>query len=49
MLDYAEYAIGGNGYQGNGFSLNGYDHLNGGRVLFHKESDQELQSLAETD
>jgi len=33
MLDYAEYTIDGNGYQGNG---NGYDHLDGDWALFYK-------------
>ena len=47
MLDYAEHTIGGNGYQGNGFHPNGYDHHNGDRAVFYKESNQELQSLAE--
>ncbi len=34
MLDYAEYTIGGNGYQGNGH--NGYDHLDGDWLTYYK-------------
>ena len=33
MLDYVDYTIGGNGYQGNG---NGYDQLDGDWALFYK-------------
>ena len=33
MLNYDEYTIDGNGYQGNG---NGYDQLNGDYALFYK-------------
>jgi len=33
MLDYVDYTIGDNGYQGNG---NGYDHLDGDWALFYK-------------
>jgi hypothetical protein len=33
MLDYAEYTIDGNGYQGN---ANGYDQLDGDYALFYK-------------
>ena len=36
MLDYQEYTIDGNGYQGNGNgSGNGYNHLNGDWGLFY--------------
>ena len=35
MLDYQEYTIDGNGYQGNG-NGNGYNHLNGDWGLFYK-------------
>jgi len=33
MLDYVDYTIGYNGYQGNG---NGYDHLDGDWALYYK-------------
>ena len=33
MLDYYDYTIDGNGYQGNG---NGYDQLDGDYALFYK-------------
>ena len=38
MLDYAEYTIDGDGYQGNGngYHGNGYDQLDGEYVLFYK-------------
>jgi len=38
VLDYAEYTIGGNGYQGNGngYHHNGYDHLDGDWATFYK-------------
>ena len=38
MLDYAEYTIDGNGYQGNGngYHGNGYDQLDGDYALFYK-------------
>jgi len=35
MLDYQEYTIDGNSYQGNG-NGNGYDHLDGDWVLYSK-------------
>jgi hypothetical protein len=35
MLDYVDYTIDGNGYQGNG-NGNGYNHLNGDWGLFYK-------------
>ena len=34
MLDYAEYTIDGDGYQGNGY--NGYDHLDGEWLTYYK-------------
>ena len=36
MLDYAEYTIDGNGYQGNGHHRNGYDHLEGDWLTYYK-------------
>ena len=36
MLDYAEYTIGGNGYQGNGHHRNGYDKLEGEWLAYYK-------------
>ncbi len=36
MLDYAEYSIDGNGYQGNGHRRNGYDHLDGDWLTYYK-------------
>jgi len=38
MLDYQEYTIDGNGYQGNGdgYHGNGYDQLDGDYALFYK-------------
>ena len=38
MLDYHEYTIDGNGYQGNGngYHSNGYDQLDGDYALFYK-------------
>jgi hypothetical protein len=38
MLDYQEYTIDGNGYQGNGNGANplSYDHLNGDWALYYK-------------
>jgi len=38
MLDYQEYTIDGNGYQGNGngYHSNGYDQLDGDYALFYK-------------
>jgi hypothetical protein len=38
MLDYQEYTIDGNGYQGNGngYHHNGYDKLDGDYTLFYK-------------
>ena len=35
MLDYVDYTIDGDGYQGNG-NGNGYNHLNGDWGLFYK-------------
>ena len=36
MLDYAEYTIDGDGYQGNGHHRNGYDHLEGDWLAYYK-------------
>jgi len=36
MLDYAEYNIDGNGYQGNGHHHNGYDKLEGDWLAYYK-------------
>ena len=36
MLDYAEYTIDGNGYQGNGHHRNGYDRLQGDWLAYYK-------------
>ena len=38
MLDYQEYTIDGDGYQGNGngYHSNGYDQLDGDYALFYK-------------
>jgi len=38
MLDYTEYTIDGNGYQGNGngYHSNGYDQLDGDYALYYK-------------
>jgi len=36
MLDYAEYTIDGDGYQGNGHHRNGYDHLEGDWLTYYK-------------
>ena len=36
MLDYAEYTIDGDGYQGNGHHHNGYDHLEGDWLAYYK-------------
>ena len=36
MLDYAEYTIDGDGYQGNGHHHNGYDHLEGDWLSYYK-------------
>ena len=36
MLDYAEYSIDGNGYQGNGHHRNGYDKLEGEWLAYYK-------------
>jgi len=36
MLDYAEYTIDGNGYQGNGHHRNGYDKLEGDWLTYYK-------------
>ena len=38
MLDYQEYTIDGNGYQGNGngYHGNGYDQLDGDYALYYK-------------
>jgi hypothetical protein len=36
MLDYQEYTIDGDGYQGNGYHHNGYDKLDGDYALFYK-------------
>ena len=36
MLDYAEYTIGGDGYQGNGHHRNGYDQLQGDWLAYYK-------------
>ena len=36
MLDYAEYTIGGDGYQGNGHHRNGYDRLQGDWLAYYK-------------
>jgi len=36
MLDYAEYTIDGNGYQGNGHHRNGYDKLEGDWLIYYK-------------
>ena len=36
MLDYAEYSIDGNGYQGNGHHRNGYDQLEGEWLAYYK-------------
>jgi len=38
MLDYVDYTIGGDGYQGNGngYHHNGYDKLDGDYALFYK-------------
>ncbi|MEA3253507.1 MAG: hypothetical protein U9Q17_01000 [Chloroflexota bacterium] len=36
MLDYAEYTIDGNGYQGNGHHRNGYDKLEGNWLAYYK-------------
>jgi len=36
MLDYAEYTIDGNGYQGNGHHRNGYDKLEGEWLAYYK-------------
>ena len=36
MLDYAEYTIGGDDYQGNGYHRNGYDQLQGDWLAYYK-------------
>jgi hypothetical protein len=36
MLDYVEYTIGDNGYQGNGNGHNGYDKLDGDWLTYYK-------------
>ena len=36
MLDYAEYTIDGDGYQGNGNGHNGYDQLDGDYATYYK-------------
>ena len=36
MLDYAEYTIDSDGYQGNGHHRNGYDHLDGDWLTYYK-------------
>ena len=36
MLDYAEYTIDGNGYQGNSHHRNGYDKLDGDWLAYYK-------------
>jgi len=36
MLDYAEYTIGVDGYQGNGHHRNGYDQLQGDWLAYYK-------------
>jgi hypothetical protein len=36
MLDYAEYTIDGDGYQGNGHHRNGYDKLEGEWLAYYK-------------
>ena len=36
MLDYAEYTIGGDDYQGNGHHRNGYDQLQGDWLAYYK-------------
>jgi len=36
MLDYAEYTIGGDDYQGNGHHRNGYDQLQGEWLAYYK-------------
>lgn len=36
MLDYAEYTIDSDGYQGNGNHRNGYAHLKGDWLTYYK-------------
>ena len=36
MLDYTEYTIDGDGYQGNGHHRNGYDKLEGDWLTYYK-------------